>query len=175
VLLGIIEQIDGWVQRFIVGQTLSGGTEGSGLGGTGVAGLHAETKHKLIAYDAENLAETLTTDLVRPILRWLYPRHSDMPVFFKFDVDTPDPESRLRAMRMFFDMGGELIEDSARQVIGENAPTQDDKVLSLANLQAQQQPAIPGDGDGDGIPNEDQQPTDEDYEALLAEMEGAGA
>ncbi|MCV4732262.1 hypothetical protein OFB80_30690, partial [Escherichia coli] len=40
------EYIDEKIERYIVGQTLSSKSEGSGLGGTGVADLHADTKSK---------------------------------------------------------------------------------------------------------------------------------
>ena len=77
------------MERLIVGQTLSAGTEGSGLGGTGVAKLHEDTKFQLLQFDADNLAETLTDDLVGPMLRLNVP-NADFGIRFEFNVESPE-------------------------------------------------------------------------------------
>ncbi|WP_420841840.1 phage portal protein family protein [Fimbriiglobus ruber] len=64
----LVDMVDRYFERHIerlyVGQSLSAGTAGSGLGGSGVAALHADTKFNLLAWDADNLGDTLTRDLV---------------------------------------------------------------------------------------------------------------
>src|SRR5262249_9013044 len=73
ILREIMEDFKREIELYAIGQTLSSGTEGSGLGGTGVASMHAATKFQIVSIDADNLAETLTQDWVRPVLGWMYP------------------------------------------------------------------------------------------------------
>lgn len=81
------------IERLFVGQSLSAGTEGSGLGGAGVAALHADTKFNLLSFDAENLGETLTADLVRPLQELNF---STCPFQFRFRFHVPDPAAKDR-------------------------------------------------------------------------------
>lgn len=178
-LMNIFTTFDGSIERFVVGQTLSAGTEGSGLGGSGVAGMHATTKYLLTSYDADNLAETLVTDWVRHVLGWMYPHHSDLPVQWVFDKQLPDPAAAMQAIQQAWSMGVTFDEADVRSITGRPEPGEGAKLISQVELQKAiaaakpQQPGIPGDGDGDGIAGEGDEPTDADYEALFAEMGGA--
>ena len=97
-LRGLIEEyFEGQMERLIVGQTLSSGTEGSGLGGTGVADMHADTKYQLLKYDAELLDETLTADLVEVAKELNFP-WADFPVRFKSVVPDPTAEKKLETL-----------------------------------------------------------------------------
>lgn len=179
ILGAMIDRFDEDAQRLIIGQTLSASTEGSGLGGTGVATMHAETKHRLVAFDAGNLAETLTQDWILKVQRWAFPDLAEaIPVKFVFETNTPDPAGKLDAVQKAWSMGVTFPEDRIRELTGIPAPQEGDTPISQVSLQQQlgqlaQQQQIPGDGDGDGIPNEDGEPTEDDYQQLLAEMGAA--
>lgn len=137
----MIQWIDKAIERFIVGQTLSASTEGSGLGGTGVAELHYDTKSRIIRFDAANLADTLTHDFVRVIQKWTYPQYAEVPVRWVFDVDRPDPTKALEAIRTFVDMGGIVPEAPVRELTGIAAPEIGD--TTLGQQQNPQQPINP--------------------------------
>jgi DNA topoisomerase IB len=163
-LLEMIKWIEEGIERFIIGQTLSSNTEGSGLGGTGVASMHAETKHRIIAFDANNLADTLTQDWVRVVQYWTYPEYREIPARFVFDVDNPDAEKVLNAVKTFIDIGGEVPEDAVRGLIGVPAPAEGDKVLSAQKIQEAM-----GQGQGQNqIPQPGQEPKEEEEEPWAA-------
>lgn len=166
-LLQIYQEYKDEIALYIIGQTLSSGTEGSGLGGTGVAGLHSETKYNIIKYDAENLAETLTHDWVRKVLAWQHPEFAWAPLRWKFHLPPANPEERLRQARMIYDMGGKLSYSEVMECSGFTIPQDDEETLSMAQTQQTmpQQPA-PTDGDGDGVAGEG----DEDMAWLQNEM-----
>lgn len=163
------------IELLVIGQTLSSGTEGSGLGGTGVAGMHADTKHKIISLDANNLAETLTMDWVKPVLGWMYPRFRGMPLRWVFETSSPNQAEQIDGVVKLYNIGVDFVTNEVRALTGMSDPQEGDQTISLAaqmQQQAAMQPQIPGDGDSDGVPNEDEEPTDDDYAELMA-MTGA--
>lgn len=137
ILLKLQQYVDDVLQRYIVGQSLSGNAESTGLGSS-VADLHAQTKYKIVRYDAQNLEETLTGDLVEPIKRWSYPS-ADFPVRFVFDVDRPDAKDQLDAAKSLYDMGIELDADEVRGTAGYSKPAEGAETV-------QKQPELPFGG-----------------------------
>lgn len=139
-LLEILRHFDDEIERYVVGQSLSSGTEGNGLGGSGVAGFHQQTKANLTEYDAENLGETLTFDLILKLARLIYPAElvDDASPCFRFDVAPPSPSEVLSTARAYFDMGGSLEDDSVRAVTGLPKPQDGEPVLSSVALQKAQ-------------------------------------
>ncbi len=130
------------IRRFILGQNLTSEARGTGLG-SGVADLHADTFARLVKYDAQNLAETLTTDLVAVIQRVLYP--DIPPLRFVFDVDKPNAMDVLEAAESFYGMGGTIDEDELRSIIGLAKPAPGHAMLSkMASLSPQVAGAMPG-------------------------------
>lgn len=159
---------DNVIRRYILGQNLTSETAGTGLG-SGVADLHADTFARLVKYDAINLAETLTTDLVWPIYEILYP---GIPKGrFQFDVDKPNAADVLEAAQVFWNLGGTIDEDELRSVIGLARPQAGHAVL--AKMGAMQpaglggipqgmpmvgQPGMGGPMPGDGLGGNDLTP-----------------
>lgn len=171
-LLQILKTFKDDMELLMIGQTLSSGTEGSGLGGSGVAAMHANTKHQLIELDADNLAETLTADWVRPVLGWMFPEWRDMPLRWVFEVDPPDVAARLQAVQTAYSIGVDFVKEEVRSLTGLSTPQEGDETISQAQ-QMQQQAAmnpqpVPGDGDGDGVPNEDG--IEPDMSGLMADL-----
>lgn len=114
--------------------------------------ITGNTKFQLIAGDAEDLSETLTTDLVAPLLRWNCPG-ADFRLRFVTDLREPDNKPKLDAVKAVFDMGGDVPEKYALQLAGVPPIQPGDKVLSN---QQQMIPGMPGMGGlpgGPGAPN----------------------
>lgn len=65
--LNMVAWADGAQSKAILGQVLSAEAKATGLG-SGVADLHAEVRHDILAADARQIAGTLTRDLVYPLL-----------------------------------------------------------------------------------------------------------
>src|SRR5580704_13642960 len=102
------------IDRLCVGETLSSGTEGGGLGGSGVATLHEDTKFHLLQFDADNLAETLTDDLVGPMLRLNVP-NADFGIRFEFNVESPENADKMDAVSKAVSMGVTFKMDEIRE------------------------------------------------------------
>lgn len=123
----ITEYFDRVIRRVILGQSLSAEAGGTGLG-SGVAELHADTLNKIITYDARNLQETLTKDFVSVISRHIDP--SKRCPKWIYDVDKPNASEYMDAATRFFEMGGDIDEDSTRSVLGMPKPKPGVPVLS---------------------------------------------
>lgn len=177
VIRELITYLDDAMERYIIGQTLSSSSEGSGLGGTGVAALHAATKSKLIAFDAGKLAETLTRQWIRRLVVWIWGeeyRSLADAFHFRFVVDQPNPTESLTAASTYIQLGGKIGDNALRRASGFPEPKPGEEVISTENLQRMQmqleqemqatqigQPTPP-------LPGEQQTgPTTADFEALL--------
>ncbi len=137
-LLKLVEYADGFIERYVIGQSMSSGADNeSGLGGSGRAALAQDTKGRIIRFDANNASESITEDLLKVILRWTYPDFADMPVRFVLETDEPDPQKFMTAAKTFQDMGGDVREDDCRGKIGLSEVSTGDKIL---------QPKQPGGG-----------------------------
>lgn len=163
-LLRLVEYVDKIIERYIIGQTLSSGTEGSGLGGTGVSDLHASTKEKIISLDANRLAESLTEDMVKVLLRHTYKDFGDLPIRWVFETDQPNVQEKMGAIQAYISMGGEVIDDEVRALVGLSVPEEGDKILK--------RPEMMGPGaEGGGAPPPDAPLTPEE-EGLTRELFG---
>ncbi len=169
---GLIAIFDDWQERLMIGQTLSSDTEGSGLGGTGVAAMHMDTKFQLTSFDAVNMGETYSLDLAKPILSWTYPRFKYLPCRFEYALVSPNPMEILTAASTYYELGGSIIEDELRQKVGFTEPRDGDKTLSLANAMQQQQQMMAQQQPQPG----QQQPGENDYASVLSALtKGAGS
>lgn len=119
---------DAHIERLWVGQSLSANTEGGGLGGAGVAHFHADTKYQLLDWDANNLAETLTEQLVAPCIKLNYP-WCDFPVRLEFSVPNPDAEMKLGTARALRDLGVTIRAQDVRDVTGFAAPDDGEEAI----------------------------------------------
>lgn len=111
----VTQYFDAIIRRYILGQELTSEAGPTGLG-SGLADLHGETFSRIIKYDAVNLAETLTTDLLWVLQKYNTPGLP--PLRFKFDVDKPNAREVLEAATAFYQMGGTIDESELRSVIG---------------------------------------------------------
>ena len=85
----IITDFFGWkIKRYILGQILTSESKATGLG-SGVAKLHHGTWMDIVRYDAQKLSETLTHQLVQPLLAFNFPQAADLHVRFVIDTESP--------------------------------------------------------------------------------------
>jgi hypothetical protein len=136
----------GQIKLTIAGQTLTSQTGSTGLG-SNVGDKHAETKNQYQQYDAVNLDETITRDLLGPLCNYPIPwTHSWKPKF-ESAVMKPDPQEKSTAAQTFYGMGGEVAEDELREDLGLRKPRKGEKTLSKNNaMQPGQGPPTPGAG-----------------------------
>lgn len=147
-LLNMVEKYFGHrVKRFILGQTLTSEADATGLG-SGVADLHLDTLMQIIRYDARNLAETLTYQLLEPIKLFNFPQAAGIHVDLRIQTDDPKAQETLEAYKSAWDMGARLKESDVLGVIGASAVTNEDVILQ--NKQPQQ--GMGGEPGGQGQP-----------------------
>lgn len=125
------EYFEKHIERLAVGQSLSAGTEGGGLGGTGVAALHFDTKYMLLASDADAMDSAYTEDLLTVLQDLNYPG-SRAKYRYRFRHLLPDPSNseKLVAARQVWDMGGTLPEDDLREMAGVRKPNDGEPTVS---------------------------------------------
>jgi len=157
----IADYFEHHMERLIVGQTLSAGTEGSGLGGSGVAEMHEDTKFQLLRFDAENLAETLTDDYLAVWMRKNRPsaKHS-----LKWEFILPDPqqEKKISSYKTIVEMGGKVKAKDVYDTLGTEKPEDGEEVFG-----GQAEQGIPGVTDGppgQEQPGQGQQDDGHDFE-----------
>ena len=164
IMQSIIENyFGGRLKRYILGQELSTEAKATGMG-SGVAEAHMDTLSQIVQFDASNLEETMTYELVRYIQQLNFPE--TMGWHMRFSLKTQDENSmdRMTALNTAYQMGAAIAEKDVFSVLGLSAPVTGQKVLSLQSqqqsqmqMQAAMQPQIPGmlGDDGSGMPPED--------------------
>lgn len=136
------------IKRLILGQVLSSEAEATGLG-SGVAELHLDTLLQIVKYDATNLEETITHELVKRIKDWNFPHAKDIQIHFKINTESPDVEKKLEGWARIWEMGAKLKTQEVMDLVGASIPNEDDEVLQNPAFRAQEgDPTHP-----DGTPN----------------------
>lgn len=140
-LLRIVKHIEDYLERYIVGQSMSGGSDdmSAGFGDKGRSDYAKNTQYQITKYDAAKFADTNTNDILKVILRWTYPEFADMPIRLVYDVDDPDVGKWIEGAKAFIDMGGKIVADEARSRLGLSAPREGDETVGgMEALQAAQ-------------------------------------
>lgn len=140
------------IKRYILGQVLSSEAESTGLG-SGVADLHMDTLLQIIKYDAINLEETITFELLHWLKEWNFPEARNVHIAFKIDTESPDVQNKLEAWSKAYEMGCRMKEQDVMDLIGAAMPGDEDNVLE----KSQQQPMGGGmgdDGSGGAFPGQ---------------------
>lgn len=133
------------IKRYILGQTLSTEAQATGMG-SGLAELHMDSFFQIITYDARNLEETLTHELLNHIKRWNFPKAKNIDVRFSIKLDDPSMEEKLEAWKTAWEMGCKLKSQEVMEAVGASIPAENDEVLE--NPQLQQGGGMPGMGGG---------------------------
>ena len=116
------------IMRYILGQTMTNKPQSAGLG-SDLPQIQLGSYLQIIRYDAINLGETLTSDLVEPLKRLNYPHLSDVPCRFVIDTESEDVESKLKAWQIAYDAGLKMKAGDWYKLIGAAKPEEDDEVI----------------------------------------------
>lgn len=135
------------IKRYILGQTLTTEAHATGLG-SNLASIHLDTFLQIVKYDAQNLAETLTSELVAKLVKWNYPWLPENPLRLVIQTEKPDTLDRLQALQAAYQMGMAIRARDVRELLGLAEPTADDEILSLSKGEPGPGGAAPPD-DGD--------------------------
>lgn len=128
------------IKRYVLGQTLTTEAHATGLG-SNLASIHLDTYLQIIKYDARNLEETITRQLIGPLVRFNWPAAVDVDVRFVLETDSPDVEERLQAWRHAWEMGARLREKDVMDLIGAAVPSEEDRVLQNPLATSTENPA----------------------------------
>lgn len=126
------------IKKYILGQLLTSEAEATGLG-SGVAQAHLATFSDIVQYDAANLQETLTEQLVRKIQKENAPKSMGVYVRMVLDTDTPDTEKRLAAIQAAYQMDVPIKIEDIYQLTGLTKPQIGDATVSVSLQQEKQQ------------------------------------
>jgi len=127
------------IKRYILGQILTSEAASTGLG-SGVASIHLDTYLQIIRYDSINLAETITTDLVQPLIDYNWPHYKDLPIKFVIETEAPDVEGKLSGWKQAYEMGLQLKSQDVYDLIGATVPQEgEDKLTNPQHMQADMQ------------------------------------
>ncbi len=129
------------IKRYILGQTLTTEAESTGLG-SNLASVHLDTYLQIIRYDAMNLQETLTRDLIEVIVKQNWPQYADHKIKFVIETEAPDVEAKLAAWKQAYEMNLKLKASDVYELIAAEPPEGDDEVLEnpqAGEAMAQQQ------------------------------------
>lgn len=165
IMQNIIENyFGGRLKRYILGQELSTEAKATGMG-SGVAEAHMDTLSQIVQFDASNLEETLTHELVRYIQQLNFPETMGWHMRMSLKTKDDKTQERLEALNAAYQMGASIAESEVFKTLGLSAPTSGEKVLSMQSQQpAMGMPGMPGmppmagnpDGDnsGQGMPED---------------------
>lgn len=155
------------ITRFILGQTLSSKSSATGLG-SGVADLHHDSLKQIVKYDATNLEETITREMLTPLKNWNLPQYRDHEFNFRIQTESNIPREELEALQQAWSMGAKIKTSDLMDKIGASIPTEDDDVVYNPMVvqaiegadQGMGMPGMPGMGGmppegGDGLPPDD--------------------
>ncbi|WP_321377102.1 phage portal protein family protein [Trichococcus shcherbakoviae] len=126
------------IKRYILGQTLTTEADSTGLG-SNLASVHLDTYLQIIRYDATNLEETLTTELVEPLKLFNFPEFRDVQVRFRIDTEAADVEGKLAAWERAWTMGAKLRSQDVMDLIGASKPDSDEDILVNPQVEAARQ------------------------------------
>jgi DNA-directed RNA polymerase specialized sigma subunit len=148
IMQGIIENyFGGRLKRYILGQELSTEAKATGMG-SGVAEAHMDTLSQIVNFDARNLEETLTHELVRYIQQLNFPETLGWHMRMSLKTEDDKTQERMEALNSAYQMGARIAESEVFKTLGLSAPTSGEKILSM---QSQQPGGIPGMPGMDGM------------------------
>jgi phage gp29-like protein len=130
----------GQIKELIIGQTATTEAVSTGLGSS-VGDQHAETFRRIIQSDALNLSDSITRELVWRYHEMNYGDTNYRPRF-EFSLEKNDPQAFMEAVRGFVELGGEVSQSQARDILGLTEPEEGEPVL--ASQQQQEGVGEPG-------------------------------
>lgn len=138
-----------YIRRFITGVDLAADGDVTIIGQDD---SHENSFARIVRLDALNLADTLTDQLVAVIQKWSFPDTvGKFRCRFVLNVNQPSPGEFMQAVKLFYDMGGEIDEDQVRNELRLSKPKP-----GASTLKQKEQPAAVNPFSGED-PNAKQQ------------------
>lgn len=125
----LVEKWDQQIRLVITHQLGTAEAVSTGLGSS-IGDAHQNTFDRLIKYDACSLAETISKDLVKILVKYNFPEYQDLDFRFRFVTDTEDIGERLELAKQLQELGVSLNLDELRELAGFSAPENDDQKLN---------------------------------------------
>lgn len=116
------------IKRYILGQTLSTEADATGLG-SGVADLHLESFLQIVQYDATNLEETITEEMLKRLQHNNFPSSRGIHLKFKIDTQDADTQKKLEALEAAWRMNANIPEREVFDAVGISPATDSDRIL----------------------------------------------
>lgn len=123
------------IKRYILGQTLTSEADATGLG-SGVADAHLATFADIINYDAVNLEETITREILEVLQFSNFPASIGTLLQFKINTEADDIQGKMAAYKQAWDMGARLKASEIYDVLGSAIPGPGDETLFNPQLGA---------------------------------------
>jgi hypothetical protein len=76
------------------------------------------------------LSETLTTDLLRPIQKWAFPKSANVRLKFVIDTESDNVQEKLSAIGKAWEIGLKIKADELYQIVGTARPDGEDEILA---------------------------------------------
>lgn len=157
ILLKFLNYLDDNIRRCILGQDATSGAAGEHRVSTAkTAEAQESTFDSIKRFDATSLAEALTSQLLKRLIRLNYPKGLPFGVRLRFPIDRQDVGERAAGLKMAFDMGLELSKRQTYEALGASPPEDDADILKtqqpdpMATLMGGQGPGGNGNGHSRG-------------------------
>lgn len=150
-----VESYERWARYFdellvqlVQGSSLASGTSNTGGGGSLALGqVHEDAFMRVVQADADEIADTIARDVFTPFVRFNHGEGVEVP-YFRLHIEKPeDSEAKMRATKIYWEMGGTVSADELRDYLGWREPEADEATLSQASV-AQPSTAVLPDADG---------------------------
>lgn len=137
----IRELIEGFflkkIKKYILGQLLTTEAESTGMG-SGVAAAHIQTFSDIVRYDAQNLQETLTRQLIKKLQKENARDSMGVQVRMILDTDEPDVQKRLAAVQAAYQLDVPIKVEDVYMLTGLAVPEPGDEVVTISVQQLRQ-------------------------------------
>jgi len=131
------------IRGMIVGQESTSQAVSTGLGSE-IAKVQQDVFNQIVEFDAINLGETITHEILDVLVAWNYGKLDWKPKF-ELVIKEQDPDKILTAAQIFQSMGGRIGERQLREQIGLEEPEPGDRILGASV-------GLPGAPTADGLP-----------------------
>lgn len=158
----LLAYIDALISKAVLGQTLT--TEAGDRGARSLGEVHDEVRRDIERSDAFALGQTLTRDIARPLVALNHGERDRYPQIMVGREETLDIARVSNALGILVPLGLKVSEGDVRDMLGFEAPEDDDEVLGAAE---------PDEGD-DAAPGdpEDEPETEGDMARAIARAIG---
>jgi len=132
-LLRLIQYLDENIELYVLGQSMSRGSQennGSGFGDRGRADFAMSTKHQITKMDAAKFGDTMTNDVLGVMKKWSLPKDlQEIPARVVYSVDSPNVSDYMSGVKTYIELGGTARDAEVRNVLGLGDPHEGEPIL----------------------------------------------